>query len=261
VRLPLDILLFASANPEDYTNRGRIITPLKDRFGSQIRTHYPLDVEIEMEIVSQEAQLPEPDDLPVRVPDFMVEIVATLSQLARQSPHVNQRSGVSVRLSVANLEALVANALRRTLRQGGTEVVPRISDLDALVASTAGKVEFETVDDGRDREVLEHLMKAAVLSVFKDAVSPDTHRAVVEAFEAGVTADAGEDVADTDFLRLLEAVPALARPVDELLDGEDDAESPGMVASAVELVLEGLHLAKRLNKDASGQRSVFRSRV
>jgi magnesium chelatase subunit I len=260
VRLPLDILLFASANPEDYTNRGRIITPLKDRFGSQIRTHYPLDVEIEMEIVSQEAQLPEPDDLPVRVPDFMVEIVATLSQLARQSPHVNQRSGVSVRLSVANLEALVANALRRTLRQGGTEVVPRISDLDALVASTAGKVEFETVDDGRDREVLEHLMKAAVLSVFKDAVSPDTHRAVVEAFEAGVTADAGEDVADTDFLRLLEAVPALARPVDELLDGEDDAESPGMVASAVELVLEGLHLAKRLNKDASGQRSVFRSR-
>ena len=261
VRLPLDILLFASANPEDYTNRGRIITPLKDRFGSQIRTHYPLDVEIEMEIVSQEAQLPEPDDLPVRVPDFMVEIVATLSQLARQSPHVNQRSGVSVRLSVANLEALVANALRRTLRQGGSEVVPRISDLDALVASTAGKVEFETVDDGRDREVLEHLMKAAVLSVFKDGVSPDTHRPVVEAFEAGVTADAGEDVADTDFLRLLEAVPALARPVDELLDGEDDAESPGMVASAVEFVLEGLHLAKRLNKDASGQRSVFRSRV
>jgi magnesium chelatase subunit I len=261
VRLPLDILLFASANPEDYTNRGRIITPLKDRFGSQIRTHYPLDVEIEMEIVSQEAQLPDPDDLPVRVPDFMVEIVATLSQLARQSPHVNQRSGVSVRLSVANLEALVANALRRSLRQGGNEVVPRISDLDALVASTAGKVEFETTDDGRDREVLEHLMKAAVLSVFKDAVSPDTHRPVVEAFEAGVTADAGEDVSDTDFLRLLEAVPALARPVEELLDGEDDAESPGMVASAVELVLEGLHLAKRLNKDASGQRSVFRSRV
>jgi len=261
VRLPLDILLFASANPEDYTNRGRIITPLKDRFGSQIRTHYPLDVDIEMEIVAQEAHLPEPEDLPVRVPDFMVEIVATLSQLARQSPHVNQRSGVSVRLSVANLEALVANALRRTLRQGGVEVVPRVSDLDALAASTAGKVEFETADDGRDREILEHLMKAAVLSVFKDAVPPDTHRAVLDAFEQGVTADAGEDVADTDFLQLLEAVPALARPVEALMDGEDDAPSPGMVAAGVEFVLEGLHLAKRLNKDTSGSRSVFRSRV
>jgi len=150
LRLPLDLLLVASANPEDYTNRGRIITPLKDRFGAQIRTHYPLDAELEASVVEQEARPLTADGLNVQVPAFMAEIVAEMSQQARRSPHINQRSGVSVRLSIANYETLVANATRRALRHGETEVVPRVSDLDALVASTAGKVEFETVDDGRE---------------------------------------------------------------------------------------------------------------
>src|SRR6058998_2757644 len=147
VRLPLDVMLVASANPEDYTNRGRIITPLKDRFGAQIRTHYPLDLPTELEVVSQEARTLDFAGHRVQVPEFMSEIVGTLSQRARMSPHINQRSGVSVRLSIANHETLVANAARRALRLGEADVVPRISDLDALASSTQGKVEIETLEE------------------------------------------------------------------------------------------------------------------
>ncbi len=258
VRLPLDVILFASANPEDYTNRGRIITPLKDRFGAQIRTHYPLDSATELTIVEQEAELP--DDIAVRVPEFMGDVIATFSQLARKSSHVNQRSGVSVRLSVANYETLVANAMRRTLRTGEELVVPRVSDLDALASSTTGKVEFETLDDGREGEILEHLVRAAVLAVFKDTVPPATHRAVIEAFDDGVTVSAGEDISSTDYLALLKSMPALDAPVQALLADEPDAEAPAVVASAVEFVLEGLHLSKRLNKEAAGGRAQYRSR-
>src|SRR6478609_5744751 len=160
VRLPIDLMMVATANPEDYTNRGRIITPLKDRFGAQIRTHYPLDAELEAAVVEQEATALFTNDLNVHVPSFMTEIVAEMSQQARRSPHINQRSGVSVRLSIANYETLVANATRRALRHGETEVVPRVSDLEALVASTAGKVEFETVDEGREEQVLDRIVKA-----------------------------------------------------------------------------------------------------
>ncbi len=258
VRLPLDVMLFASANPEDYTNRGRIITPLKDRFGAQIRTHYPLDAATELTIVEQEAELP--TDIAVNVPEFMGEVIATFTQLARKSSHINQRSGVSVRLSVANYETLVANAMRRSLRTGETLVVPRVSDLDALASSTTGKVEFETLDDGREGEILEHLVRAAVLGVFKDAVPAATHRAVIEAFDDGVTVSAGEDILATDYLALLKSMPALDAPVQALLADEPNAEAPAVIASAVEFILEGLHLSKRLNKDAAGGRAEYRSR-
>ena len=169
VRLPLDIVLVATANPEDYTNRGRIITPLKDRFGAQIRTHYPQDTETELAIIDQEARPPvEPPGGPsVEVPDFMAEVVAELSQLARQSPHVNQRSGVSVRLSISNYETLAANAVRRALRLGEPDAVPRVSDLGALVASTQGKIEIEALEEGREERILQGLLSAAVLAVFR----------------------------------------------------------------------------------------------
>ena len=150
--------------------------------------------------------------------------------------------------------------LRRTLRSGGTHVVPRVVDLEALPASTSGKVEIETLDEGRDAEILANLVRAAVLAVFKDRVPPDTHRAVVDAFEGDVVVDTGEDVTDEAYTAVLEQVPALTAPVRALLADEDDAESPAMVASATELVLEGLHLSKRLNKDAAGGRAQFRSR-
>jgi magnesium chelatase subunit I len=257
IRLPLDLILVASANPEDYTNRGRIITPLKDRFGSQIRTHYPPTVDIEMDIVAQEAQVFSEAGTTVRVPSFMSEIVATLSHLARASGNINQRSGVSVRLTVSNHETMVANAARRAILHGETEIVPRVSDLDALTASTMGKVEIETLEDGRENQIVEGLVKSAGLTVFKERVSPEVFRTVLDAFEGGLVANAGEDVASSDHVRLVSAQPGLREPVLALTEGD---ESPAMVASAVEFLLEGLHLSKRLNKDAVGGRASYRAR-
>jgi magnesium chelatase subunit I len=256
IRLPLDVMLVASANPEDYTNRGRIITPLKDRFGAQIRTHYPLDVDTELGVVRQEARPLEAMGLRVQVPEFMSEIVATLSHLARSSPHINQRSGVSVRLSIANFETLVANAARRALRAGEKDVVPRISDLEALAASTAGKVEIETLEEGRDEQVIERLLKSAVLTVFKERCPMEQVRDVVLAFDEGTIVHAGDDVASADYVSTLSQLPALQGPVMALAG----SETPAAVASATEFVLEGLHLSKRLNKDAVAGRATYRAR-
>ena len=257
IRLPLDVLLVASANPEDYTNRGRIITPLKDRFGSQIRTHYPLDVDTEVAIAHQEADMLEAEGVRVVVPDYMTEMVATLSHLARQSPHINQRSGVSVRLTVANHEVLVANATRRALRHGERDVSPRVSDLDALAASTMGKVEIEALEEGREEQIAQNLLKAAVLTVFKDRLPIETLRDVIAAFEEGAVVHTGEDVTSAEYVSLLGDVAPLRDPVQRLTGGDESAAS---VASAVEFVLEGLHLSKRLNKDALGARATYRSR-
>jgi magnesium chelatase subunit I len=257
IRLPLDIILVASANPEDYTNRGRIITPLKDRFGSQIRTHYPPTIDIEMDIVDQESHLFNDDTMTVRVPAYMSEVVATLSHLARASGNINQRSGVSVRLSVSNQETMVANAARRSISHRESEIVPRVSDLDALNASIMGKVEIESLEDGREAQIVDGLVKSATLTVFKNRVNPETFRTVLDAFESGLVASAGEDVSATDYVRLVSDQPALRGPVQALTEGD---ESPGMVASAVEFLLEGLHLSKRLNKDAVGGRASYRAR-
>ena len=255
VRLPLDVLLVASANPEDYTNRGRMITPLKDRFGAQIRTHYPLEIETEMLIAQQEAHIPA--DPAVRIPDFMLELIARFTHLARLSSHVNQRSGVSVRLTVSNLETLAAAAVRRSLNLGEEDIVPRVCDLDALIASTAGKIEVESLDEGRDAEVIDHLLRAAVLDVFKSRVSGEGVRQVVEEFNEEIVASAGDDMPVSDYSDLLSKVPALAGPVAALC-GDDD--SPATQASAIELILEGLHLSKRLNKEAAGGRATYRGR-
>jgi magnesium chelatase subunit I len=256
IRLPLDVLLVASANPEDYTNRGRIITPLKDRFGSQIRTHYPLETDLEIAIIDQEARALSAEGLNVAVPGFMTEIVAEISQLARRSPHINQRSGVSARLSITNYETLVANAARRALSAGEREVVPRVSDLDALAASTAGKVEIETLEDGREGQVLERIVKAATLEVFRAEVRPERLGPIVSAFEDGLVVHTGEDVPSSAYADVLPQLNGLGAILNDLEIGE----SPAAVASAIEFVLEGLHLTKRLNKDAVGGRAVFRSR-
>ncbi|HWG74720.1 MAG TPA: sigma 54-interacting transcriptional regulator [Acidimicrobiales bacterium] len=256
IRLPLDVMLVASANPEDYTSRGRIITPLKDRFGAQIRTHYPLDLATELSVIHQEARPLAVEGVRVEVPDYMADVVATLSQLARQSSHINQRSGVSVRLSVANYETLSASALRRALRLGEGEAVPRVSDLESLASSTSGKVEIETMDEGRDAQVVERLVSQAVLAVFKQRCPMDRLRHVVATFDEGTILHAGDDVASSRFVEELASLPALRDPVMALAR----RETPASVAAATEFILEGLHLSKRLNKDAAGNRSTYRGR-
>ena len=261
IQLPLDVMLFASANPEDYTNRGRIITPLKDRFGTQIRTHYPLEIDTEIDIVEQEAVIVEAPGISVTVPDFMAEIVATMSHLARDNPHVNQRSGVSVRLSISNYETLVAASVRRTLRAGGSKAVPRIADLPALTPSTMGKIEVESMDDGRDAEIIAHLLQSATLVAFKESLEHEQVRGVLDAFEeTEAVVHTGDDVADADYLSMVESMPALREALVSLGYAPDDLSDASLVASGVEFVLEGLHLSKRLNKESLGASAVYRGR-
>lgn len=254
VRLDLDVLVVATANPEDYTNRGRIITPLKDRYGSQIRTHYPRTVEHEIAIMEAEAAHLVSGDFEVVVPEYMKEIVAEISRLARRSPDVSQRSGVSVRASVANYEALLANALRRAIRLGGNVVVPRISDLPFVIPSLQGKVEFETVEEGKDEQILDRLIQGAVVSTFNRHLGDADTEAIVEAFKTGLSVETGESMAASDYTALLRSIDGLAEVVGRVTSDE----RPEVQASAVEFVLEGLHLNKRLNKDRVGGQALYR---
>jgi magnesium chelatase subunit I len=252
VRLELDLFVIASANPEDYTSRGRIITPLKDRFGAQIRTHYPDDPEVEIAIVEAERTTFSDDaatSVPVQVPGFMREIVAELSQLARRSSEVSQRSGVSVRVSISNQETLLAAALKRAVRLGEPVAAPRISDLPAVVASTAGKIELETLgDETREDKVIEKLVQRAIVNVFNRHFALSELVPLVERFEEGSEAEVGEAVASERHERLVSEMEELRRAVAQL----DVGESPAGVASGVEFVLEGLHLNRRLNKERRG---------
>jgi magnesium chelatase subunit I len=252
VRLQLDLFVIASANPEDYTSRGRIITPLKDRFGAQIRTHYPEDPEVEIAIV--EAERTAFDDeataqVPVHVPGFMREVVAELSQLARRSSEVSQRSGVSVRVTIANHETLLAAALKRAVRLDEPVAAPRISDLPAVIASTAGKIELETLgDETREDKVIEKLVQRAVVNVFNRHFALSELLPLIERFEAGSDAEVGEIIGSSVHEHLVDEIPELRQALSRL----DVGESPAGVASGVEFVLEGLHLNRRLNKERRG---------
>jgi magnesium chelatase subunit I len=254
IRLPLDLFVVASANPEDYTSRGRIITPLKDRLGSQVRTHYPRSLEHEVAIVRQEKHaFPARDGIPpVVVPAFMEDLVAELTHLARRSPEISQRSGVSVRVSVANMEVLEAAAIKRAVRLGEPVAAPRISDLGAVLATTTGKVEVETVgEDTPEERIVERLVTKAVFATFNRYASVDRLEPVLEAFEDGLVVETGDRVPARDYVRAMHEVPGLRDSIDHLdaFDAADGAEEPALVASAVELLLEGLHLHRRLNKD------------
>ncbi|MBA2702040.1 MAG: sigma 54-interacting transcriptional regulator [Chloroflexi bacterium] len=262
VRLPLDLYVVASANPEDYTSRGRIITPLKDRLGSQIRTHYPRSLDDERTIVAQEKHRFDPaEGVPVVVvPDFMEEVVVELTHLARRSPDISQRSGVSVRVSVANMEVLEAAALKRAVRLREPLAAPRVSDLGAVVASTAGKVELESIgEDASEERIVERLITRALYAVFSRRVILDDLDAVVEAFEDGFVVETGERTPSREYVAWMREVPGLDTAVHVLgaFDATDGAEEPAIVASAVEFLLEGLHLTRRINKERIAGGTVY----
>ena len=252
IRLPLDVFVVASANPEDYTNRGRIITPLKDRYGAQVRTHYPTKVEYEIEIMEAESH-PVPADFEVRVPAYMTEIIAEISRLARKSPDVNQRSGVSVRASIANYESMLANALRRSISTDEDLVVPRVSDLPYVVPALQGKVEFETIEDGREDQIIDKLIQGAVVAVFNRMFNVADLEPTTQAFKIGAAAEVGEMVPALAYAEMVSSIEGLQEAIDTI-----GADGPGETAAAAEFVLEGLHLNKRLNKDKLGGRSQYR---
>src|SRR5882762_9839929 len=211
VRLPLDLFVMASANPEDYTNRGRIITPLKDRFGSQIRTHYPRTVEHEMDIMEQERGVFRDEEYDTLVPAYMREIVAEVTHLARKSPEISQRSGVSVRVSVANYENMLSSALRRAIRLHEKQVAPRISDLVALTQSTGGKIELETVGDRDEEKVIDKLLQKAVLNVFNRHFALHEFDELLAGFDNGLKIDVGDTLPSLEYVRQAAEVAGFTR--------------------------------------------------
>ena len=252
IMLPLDVMLVSSANPEDYTNRGRIITPLKDRYGAQIRTHYPRELGEEIEIMEQEHTSFEDSSELVNVPQYMKEIVAEITTLARRSPEINQRSGVSLRVSIANYETVIGSAFKRGLRLEES-ACPRVSDLPAIVASTNGKVEMESVEEGREFKVVDGLVKKAVQNTFGRYFSPREFSAALTRFEEGLAVETGSDVPSADYV---EKLPQMAN-MREMVARIESSDDPAAIASAVEFILEGLYLNRRLNRDQTGGHIIY----
>ena len=256
IRLPLDLLLVVTANPDDYTHRGRIVSPLKDRFGTQVRTHYPETLADEIAIMEQEARSAA-GDVPLRVPVYMKELLAALTADLRRSPHVNHRSGVSVRYSIGNLETLAAAAVRRAVRTREREAVPRVCDLPAVLASSLGRVEFDTIEEGREEEILARAAKTAELEVFRRRLSGYDFQPILSRFADGFEAETSDLTPASALLAQFGELPGLSKLLERL--GVEE-ESPGAAASAVEFALDGLHLSRRLNKDETGRTGAYRYR-
>jgi magnesium chelatase subunit I len=253
LRLPLDMLLVASANPEDYTNRGRIITPLKDRFGAEIRTHYPLDLDLEIALVRQEAALV------AEVPEHLLEVLARYARAVRESPSVDARSGVSARFAIAAAETVAAAALRRSGLLDEPDPVARIGDAVSVTSTLRGKVEFESGEEGREVEVLSHLLRTATADTFRARLAGLDLSGFVDLVATGDIIETGELVSAGDVLRQIGTVPGLAKVLDRL--GLGDAPTRGEAAAGVEFVLEGLHLTRRMSKALTDEgRTLYGSR-
>ncbi|MCX9193672.1 magnesium chelatase [Carbonactinospora thermoautotrophica] len=248
LRLPLDVLLVASANPEDYTNRGRIITPLKDRFGAEVRTHYPLDLTHELSLLSQEAVLR------ATVPDHLLEVIARFTRLVRESPAVNARSGVSARFAIAAAETVAASALRRAAITGEDPPVARVSDLPSITQTLRGKVEFEPSEEGREQEILTHLLRRATADTFRARLGGLDLSGLLARFEDGRMVMTGELMPAQEVLAQLGPVSGLAQLLRRVGVRE---ESPGLAAAAVEFAMEGLYLNKRLGKEELDGQTVY----
>ena len=254
LRLPLDVLVVASANPEDYTNRGRIITPLKDRFGAEIRTHYPHEVTEEIAVISQEA------DLVADVPDYLLEVLARFTRALRESSSVDQRSGVSARFAIAGAETIAAAALHRATTQGEDVAVARVVDLETAVEVLGGKIEFETGEEGRESEILTHLLRTAIAETVRAHLAGVDLRLLVDAIEEGAMVTTGARIGARDFLA---GLPVLGESdlydqvTDRLCTSTGGATDDGSRAGAIELALEGLYLARKIGKESGGGETVY----
>jgi magnesium chelatase subunit I len=249
LRLPLDLLLVASANPEDYTNRGRIITPLKDRFGAEIRTHYPIEVLEEVAVIAQEAHLV------ADVPEYLLEVLARLARSLRASSSVDQRAGVSARFAIAAAEGVAASALRRAARTGDEPAVARVCDVPSVLPTLLGKLEFEMGEEGREVEVVHHLLRMSVAETFRERLGGLDLSGFASLFAEGATVETGDLVPARELLDQLDTISGLSKVLDRL--GLFDDADAGHVASAVELVLEGMHLTRRIDKQQVEGRTVY----
>jgi magnesium chelatase subunit I len=247
----LDLILLFTANPEEYTRAGKIITQLKDRIGAEIRTHYPLTRELGIKIIHQEALVPKSDDVKVIVPDFMTEIIEQITIEARKSPYVNQKSGVSARLSIANYETMIANARRRAYILGETEAVPRMSDLNYIYTSSAGKIDLDPFREETVNEfqVFSKIMDKAIGQVFKEHME----KAQLEVVNPDLAGDkhirVSELTPSAEYKAVISQLPQIWEPVHHL----NGKNSEAYQASCVEFVLEGLHLTGKLSRNKVGE--------
>jgi len=245
LRLPLDVLVVASANPEDYTNRGRIITPLKDRFGAEIRTHYPRELAAEVDVISQESHLT------AEVPPYLLQIIARFARLLRESNSVDQRSGVSARFAIAAAETVAASARHRGAVLGEDEPVARVVDLGTVIDVLRGKLEFESGEEGREQAVLEHLLRRATADTAQKALGGIDVAPLVAAVEASAVTT-GEQISAKDVLAALPDLPVIGTIAERLA-----ARSEGQRAAALELALEALYLAKKIDKSTTDGDTVY----
>jgi magnesium chelatase subunit I len=260
LRLPLDVLLMASANPEDYTNRGRIITPLKDRFGAEVRTHYPFNLDDELRVVRQEALIEWGGEaVSAALPDHLVEVIARFTRHVRDSPAVDARSGVSARFAVAAAETVAASAVRRAALTGENVAVARVADLPSIVPAVQGKVEFEASEEGREADVLDHLLRRSVADTFRARLGGVDLAPLVDMFAAGAVVETGELVPAIDLLSSLGIVPGLGRLL-TALGIDEGAEAPELAAAGLEFALEGLYLLRRLSKETVEDRIRYEAR-
>jgi magnesium chelatase subunit I len=261
LRLPLDLLVVASANPEDYTNRGRIITPLKDRFGAEVRTHYPLELTDELTLIAQEAAVlwSDTDHAAPLVPSHLLEVLGRFARAVRDAPQVDQRSGVSARFAIAAVETVAAAAVRRAALVHEDAAVARVCDLPAVIPASRGKVEFDDADEGREFEVLEHLLRRAIVETYRSRLAGLDLRPLQDRFDGGLTVSTGDGVGAQEFLSQLGPVPVLSALLDRL-EPDGVGEGPtavGIAASVLEFALEGLYLNRRLAKDSDGARTIY----
>ena len=251
IRLPLDILIVATENPEDYTNRGRIITPLKDRFEAQIRTHYPRERNIEVKIMENESKIKPHDGLRLVVPGFMKDIISEITFQARRSPDINQKAGVSVRMTISNYETLLANAERRSIILGEKDIVPRICDLYYLPPSTNGKIELEyTGKEDDETEIVHRFIRKSIKAVFDEYFNPDDFKNVIEVFKKGATMDVSDIMPAVEYFGFLKEFPEFKTKLSVL--GLEECN--GAYASATEFILESLYLHNLLSKNIVGNK-------
>ena len=255
VRLPLDIFIIATANPEDYTSRGRIITPLKDRFDVQIRTHYPKEPQHEIAIMDQEARIPVFDSLETYVPEFIKEVLAEMTFQARSSPDISQHSGVSCRVSIRSYEAIIGSALRRALECKEKKVVPRITDIESVFPAIMGKLELEyEVAEKKADEVVFDLARRAVKVIFDKHFKSEDLSSITDSFLNGVEAEVSRFLPSADYMDGYEVLPGMKEAVGTLTN----PNSPPEASSAMEFILEGLHLSNKLNRTEKDKGMVYK---
>lgn len=247
VRLPLDVLLVFTANPEDYTARGKIITPLKDRIGSEIRTHYPSLLEQGIAITGQEAWTSRPSPVGLHVPSYIREVIEQIAFLARDDKRVDKRSGVSQRLPITVLENVLSNAERRALRAGETFAVPRILDVYAALPSITGKLELEYEGELKGGDTIaRELIRAAVGKVYSSSFEGVNMNAVIQWFELGGSVRLDENSGSAAMVEQLGAIQGLMEKTGEL--GLSANEEDAVRAGAAEFILEGLYAQRRISR-------------